>query len=249
MCTSTQGAYLIATLAIFVRLAAGHFWDIICWCWFHSHQTEAEKDGLYHQQQALLRNNLTDARALWHFSLTAWAWRNRVRRPFLRSLPVIIAALVHFVAFAAAGIFSSLVTSAQSNVLISGPTCGWFLQGNGTGAAGVLQQTESQNWWNVVYKRGLIQSSSCHAFNQTEAMQTVQDCKAWGRRFVPYSMNTNVSCPFSPEMCIDGLAVEFTTGTVDSTLDLGINSPEHDRVQLKHVSRPPNCVGYIDRKV
>lgn len=235
--TNTQGAYLIATLAIFVRIAAGHFWDILCWFWFHSRQTDEERDGLHHQHQALLRNNLTDSRAVWQFFLTAWAWRKRTRRPILRSLPIILAALIHFVAFAAAGVFSSRVASAQSNVLISGPTCGWLYHGEATDQAGLIQLAERNRWMNNIRRRSLTQSSSCHTFNQSETVQSTQDCKAWGRQFIPYTLRTNVTCPFAPEMCIDGLAVEFTTGVIDSTVDLGINAPKDHRVQMSNVSK------------
>ena len=72
---SSHGTILIAFLAIFVKVAGGHFWDIFCYVLFHTRSTTDARDALYHQQQALLRNNLSDNRAIWQFSALAWGWR------------------------------------------------------------------------------------------------------------------------------------------------------------------------------
>lgn len=69
--SSTTGAYLIAFLAIFVRLSAGSFWDILCYACFAWQQTGKARDGLFYQQQALLHDNLPDISALWQFTTTA----------------------------------------------------------------------------------------------------------------------------------------------------------------------------------
>jgi hypothetical protein len=223
-------------LAIFVRLAAGHFWDICCWVWFHFRLTPQARDGLYHQQQVLLRNNLTDSRALWQFSTLALAWRGKARRPLLRSLPFILAAVLHFAAFTTAGIFASRVTRAHSVVKITGPSCGYTKEPETYDQKGMIQEAEMTAGAVDIWKTSQVQALSCHSFNTIAVQQSTRDCKAWGRSFVPFTIKQNVACPFAPEMCIDDLAVEVQSTLVDSNYHLGINAPHGDRIAVRTVS-------------
>lgn len=104
--------------------------------------------------------------------------------------------------------------------------------------AGMIEVAESWSWRDSIWRTSEIQSSSCHAFNTTGTTQNLRDCRAWGREFVPFTLNTSVPCPFAKEMCLNDLAVQIESGLVDSTKHLGINGPTKDRIQFRHVSFP-----------
>ena len=232
-----HAAVLIAFLAIFVRIAGGHLWDVFCYIIFHVRSTADARDGLHHQQQALLRNNLSDNRAIWQFSSIAWEWRGKTKRPLYRSLPLILSAALHFIAFTAAGIFSSKVASVGSTVLLRGPTCGNVsvpYQPNSFNKTIFLQQSERDSWLLSTFKDTAGYVKSCYAFdNATRPLP--QDCLAYGRRLPSWSSETGIDCPFGDGMCIDGAALELDSGLIDSHLDLGINARQQDRISFRHV--------------
>ena len=55
--TLRNGAYLVAFLALFVRIVGGHFWRLLCYIIFHylAHQLDDGEPSLK-QQKAVLRN-------------------------------------------------------------------------------------------------------------------------------------------------------------------------------------------------
>ena len=144
--TSRSGAFLVAFLAIYVRVAGGHFWDLFCRVAFHLNATDKPKDGLHHQHQAILRNNNSEPLALWQFLRTGWEWRgNGTKRPISRSSGFAIAAIVNFALFTTAGIFSSRVTSTRSEVLLRSSTCGLVDTQSDAGSADVsVKRAETQ---------------------------------------------------------------------------------------------------------
>jgi hypothetical protein len=88
----------------------------------------------------------------------------------------------------------------------------------------------------AVWRTSQVQATSCHAFNTTGSQGNARDCKAWGRSFVPYTINQDIACPFSPEMSVDNLAVEIQSGLVDSMHHLGINAKGGERIAFRNVS-------------
>ena len=234
----SHAALLIAFLAIFVKIAGGHLWDVFCYILFHVRSATDARDGFHHQQQALLRNNLSDNRAIWQFSSVAWEWRGKTKRPLFRSLPLILSAAFHFIAFTAAGIFSSKVTSVGSTVLIRGSTCGnWSTPYQGNTFNKTLL-TETSALYSLVlsnYKEIAGYVKSCYAFDNA-ARSLSQDCLAYGRR-LPSWTSEPVDCPFADGMCIDGAALGLESGLIDSHLDLGINGRQEERISFRHVRK------------
>jgi hypothetical protein len=62
--TATNASYLVAFLALFLGIVAGHFWAIMSYAVFHIRSTLASRNGQHHQQQAILRN-CTDRKHLY----------------------------------------------------------------------------------------------------------------------------------------------------------------------------------------
>ena len=104
--STASSVYLIAFLALFVRTAGNHLWNLICYAVFRLRSTSSG-DGLFHQQQILLRSGLSDTKtALVALELTL-AWRKKVPRAIRRSAFLVVIAFVHVFLFAICGIFSS----------------------------------------------------------------------------------------------------------------------------------------------
>jgi hypothetical protein len=121
--SARDGAYLVALLALFVRVAGGYLWLIICFALFRSSSTST-LNGLGHQQKAILRNSTSDSAALWQFLQSAWYWRRKSNLPVARSVRLAIMAAIHITIFAAAGAFSSRVAVTDSQVLLVTANCG-----------------------------------------------------------------------------------------------------------------------------
>ena len=120
-----HSAYLIAFLALFVRVAGGHFWDIFCYVLFQIRTTEESQDGLYHQSQAILRNSDSDTSASWQLLRLDWYWRKHARRAWGRTLPVALTVFVNLMAFGAPGVFVSRITNnVHTDVLLARGRCG-----------------------------------------------------------------------------------------------------------------------------
>ena len=85
---------LIAFLAIYVTTAGTSFWRIIRFSLHFFSSSEDHADGVYHHQQAILRNSNTALDAASSLIFANRAWRHRAKRVYRRLLPVIILALL-----------------------------------------------------------------------------------------------------------------------------------------------------------
>lgn len=118
-----DGGFLISLIALFVTWTGTSFWRISCYFLHRYYSTEAPRDGVYHQQQAILRNSANGMSGLWALGQVAWVWRRKA--PCSRLLPLLVFISITLGCFAVAGIFSSkIATSTASQVLVSSPSCG-----------------------------------------------------------------------------------------------------------------------------
>ncbi|KAF2461748.1 hypothetical protein BDY21DRAFT_66 [Lineolata rhizophorae] len=229
-----KSTLLVAFLAIYVQTSGAHFWNLCCFLFFQLRSTTKPRDGLHHQQQAVLRNSGTDANAVWLFVETGWRWRHSVRRPFLRTLPWVSSALLHLLAFTAAGLFSSRVTSAHSRVLLDPGTCGpWanpFARGTPTTEENQVERLDFIAHTLRDYSAAAEVADIC--YNMTEAKE---DCNAFGPSDMEWTLVVDDSCPFAPEICATDQTATFDSGFINSHDTLGINAPPEDRVTHRKV--------------
>ena len=212
--TGSQGFLLVSFLTLFVRMAGGHFWSILCFIIHQSKSSAAPQDGLHHQQQLLLRNSQSHTNTLWDLIKVAIYWRSNAKRGFWRTIPLISLAILHLVIWTGASLFSSHVASTANEVLVQSPYCGYMTFANTTSSqVSVSDNTRSAD--NYIYRRTSASLSSnyargCYA-NMTRP-QTKQDsimAKLTSRQDTTfnvfatteiYSTFTFVDCPFSAEM-------------------------------------------------
>lgn len=123
---TNAGLILVSFLTLFVQFSGACFWRILCFVLHQFRSTPGPRDGLFHQQQIILRNSVTAPNALWNFGRISIAWRAAVKAPFRNSLPLLLAASIHIAFFGAAGLFSSRIASTTAGVgLVRSPKCGF----------------------------------------------------------------------------------------------------------------------------
>lgn len=186
-------------------------------------------DGLFHQQQALLRtlpapsDLLADTTKLW------WHWRTRTDRALTRSLlPFTIAMLCGVGSLAASILSSYVLDSTNLEVLVSSPFCGRVNTTIGDTAPFRSYQdatyTVAEPYGRECYQNGTTLSARCSAFVHAS---------------VPLTME-RVACPFDEEMCVAGPddslpapAVAMDSGLVDVNSAFGMNLAASDRVMYR----------------
>jgi len=224
------GLYVIAFLALWVRLVGSHFWTIVC---FVCHQLRASphpEDALHHQQQFLLRNSQSNVGTLWDLTKVIWYWRSSTRS-FVRSFPLLALALTHAFLFTAAAFFSSQVASTSSLVLLArDPACGYLLYPNQTVT---LDETKQATEWYIANKANAQWSLSyvdqCYGPNASTSSTM---CNTLVQRTLNLSSST-VDCPFpNATMCRDR-AFRVDSGHLNSATHLGINSHSKDSIDYR----------------
>ncbi|RDW58675.1 hypothetical protein BP6252_13151 [Coleophoma cylindrospora] len=241
--TKAHGAILIAALAFWVTAATSGFWSIAK---FTIHQLRASReekskrhDGLYRQQQAILRNSSSPLSATWEILRLSWTWRRAEVSGFIRSAHLTLLAFLVFSFFLAATILTSRVQNSAFNnvdVLIVSPNCGGVYMRDGASSASrllrVMSQTLSASNW----------ARNCYGD------QNNLQCGTYAAKEIPWTVNANASCPFANETCRLGAttAYDMDTGLVDSHSILGINAPPSQRLffRRKAVCTPMRLGNY-----
>ncbi|CZR69594.1 uncharacterized protein PAC_19494 [Phialocephala subalpina] len=212
-----DGSVLIAVLALFIQLAGGQSWSIICFIAHQLRTSRDAKDGLYHQQQAALRNNTSDFGTIWRLSKIGWAWRKQGIKSRRKSLFLVLTGLFHLLAFGAAGAFSSHITTRGNEVLLApNPSCGFWVD-HGT----VTNETNlADNIAHGVFSKNSIRSSN----------QNIKDCLT-----LNWTATTDAPCPFESRMCLgpENSSLRLDTWFIDSRDDLGINGQDSQRVRYR----------------
>src|SRR5438034_5572139 len=124
--TTQGGVYLSSFLAMFIRVAGGSAWNI---CRFLLHQyrsTSQQRDALYHQQQAILRNSPAPVDTVWDFTRLFWSWRNSGNRVRRRSMPIIFLGVLELALFWAAGLLLTPLKASSKDALVRNGTCGFI---------------------------------------------------------------------------------------------------------------------------
>lgn len=242
--TESDGAYLIAFLALFVRMAGQHSWGIVRYVIFRARQK-----GIPSREplQSVLRNEDVDTFAAWElFKLS-----RRPSRLTTRCIFYTLLALIHASVFIAAGIFVSKVTATGKNeVLLRGHTCGiwqnpasWNEYSSGT----VADLLENDEW--VAYNFGSSTAAatfSRQCYNTTAADSALANCNAYAPSLLIWDVE-ETSCPFDEKMCQNGTTIRLDSGLLDSLHDFGVNAPHHDRIKYRRVVEcsPLTRDGYV----
>ncbi|KAH8772420.1 hypothetical protein F5882DRAFT_452292 [Hyaloscypha sp. PMI_1271] len=243
---------LTASIALLVSAATGGLWKILVYIAYHLRAQRERRDGLYHQQQNLLRNSASPSGALIELLHLTWAWRRHADRFLLRSLPMGLSALLCLGVFTLAGIFSSIaIKAAGTDTLTRSSSCGQWMAGNASyyasgDTSGDDMPLTLANTLNIT-SDAVNYARICY-MSESDSSR----CNVYTQPTLPFTTDTNPSCPFASRMCYSSdtvagrVAYKLDTGKLDSNLHLGINARPKDRITYQRIATcaPLDTTGY-----
>jgi hypothetical protein len=152
-----------------------------------------------------------------------WVWRNRSKRPLLRSLVLILVAIIFTVVTLAASIFSSLVVdSTNLVVLVDSPGCGWEAPG----------RMFSKGYIYPVMAVAAPYAKQCYGSSGLNKTLPVV-CNVFPQREIPFG-TYEAPCPFDNRLCQKGAeSVKFDTDLIDVGSAFGLNLDKSDAVKFR----------------
>ncbi|KAF2110744.1 hypothetical protein BDV96DRAFT_650847 [Lophiotrema nucula] len=214
------GTLIIALLAVFTSLGLTHLFHLFTFLYHQLRANGQPADGLFRQQQALLRT-LPGPSSLASGSITLWlSWNHVSQKTLARSSWLAIVALVFALASVAASIFSSsVVTTTNLEVLVKSPLCTYLETGGLTNA--------DLPYITTVYTLARAYADDCY----TDQTHLPIRCKAYIRPRLDFSTEF-VPCPFDNDLCASP-ALAFDSGLVDLGVNFGLNTAPRDRVRYR----------------
>jgi hypothetical protein len=225
---SETGTAIVATLAILCSLAMTHLWNLVSFAYHQARAKGQPSDGLFWQQQALLRSLSPPSSFAADWLKLWWIWRKKVQHGLMRTIPQALVAILFTVASIAVGISSSyIVNSTNSQVLLRNPQCG-PLQVNFTDYS--ADDSIFLQYSADVESRSEPFAEEC--YRNTTSLP--------GRRRVYVKPNISlkterIDCPFDQKICMDhekpGVVVD--SGLIDGNKVFGWNLKSRDRVKIR----------------
>jgi hypothetical protein len=218
---------IIALLTVLITVATAQLWNLLTFVFHQLRATGVPSDGLFWQQQVLLRTLPTPTGLIADSFKMWWTWRHKSKRPFLRAILPVIFAFLFAIGAVSSGIFSSYaVDTTNIEVLVHSPYCG---------RVNLSRTYEPQT------------GASTHFANLWPVMKSyARDCYRDGSQFIPsHCRNTfvrpNISitkdpseCPWAPSMCLSRTdpAISMDSGLVDAS-NFGFNVKPHHGVKYR----------------
>ena len=236
-----DGALLIAFVALFVAFVGARLWKIACYALHHYFSDSANRDALYHQRQAVLRNSDTAEAGLLRWSMIILAWRNRTDRLYSRIVPLAIFCVIMLGGFSAGGILSSRIASSSTNqVLINSGYCGVNILGAALpGSDRNPAVVQDRRFFTVlipflaqrlVYYADYAQQ--CYTENPA-----IEACKVYVKPQLPSTVDRAAECPFQDEICkLKNGNIRIDTGYLNSHDDFGFNTPPDERFLYRRIT-------------
>jgi hypothetical protein len=227
-------------LGIFIIFVQAGLWVLVTFVCFQCNRQRRKgtasshcRDGLFHQQQTILRNGVSPiSMATAYFQMwSVWGWRNA--EVIKRTWPLILAAAVSFAFFVVALPFITalaMLDNQGDEILIRSPNCGFweapFDSYKDIGSTDLV----NGSWIGAAYVDSCYNSDApsvlCDRFLPQRRLRTFE----W----------SNTACPFDEDLCLarDSSAAAFTlqTDVLDSHKDFGINAPPDDRIKLQRTT-------------
>lgn len=154
-----------------------------------------------------------------------WAWRGKAKRPLLRSLILLLIAVLFTIGTGAASVFSSLVVDTTAlEVLVKSRNCGWAHPTRMFDKSMVRPVKKAADpYANLCYTNGA----------NTSATKLPSTCNTLVQRELPFN-TTRVPCPFEKRACQPNLdSVQYDTGLMDVGPSFGFNLRDSDGVKFR----------------
>jgi hypothetical protein len=228
---SALGKFLLPSMNSTLTVSGtAHLWHLIA---FAYHQIRADgrpANGMYRQQQALLRQLPTPSSLMADSVKLWWSWRKRSDHALVSTVTPLMLALLCTIGTLAASIASSyVVDSTNLKVLVNSPYCGRINRTEAmlsTGAYGAAILAAAEPYALECYRKDTLNDTAlparCRAFVQPNVDLKVQ----------------RTPCPYETKMCIGSdaslePAVTVDSGLVDLNQGFGLNLVGADRVKFR----------------
>jgi hypothetical protein len=226
---NTHAQILISFLALFIRFMGTHSWGIVRYSLHQLGAQKAVRDGMYQQQQILLRNEGSDMFFIWLASRIMWLWRGRNNVRLGRSLGLILIGVSHFVLITAAALLSSkLADTGDAEVLIWSHNCGFLA--DDTSNQNLTESSVLDLYRTTLVRDSLSYSRACYGNVGLHG----GTCDSFPKRYLKSKQYDNQSCPFNSTIC-SGPGVTLDTGALNSHIHFGINTPTNQRIAYRKV--------------
>lgn len=244
-----DGALLIAFVALFVAFVGARLWKIACYALHHYFSDSANRDAIYHQRQAVLRNSDTAEAGLLRWYRILIAWRKRTDRLYSRILPLALFCVVMLGIFTAGGILSSRIASSSGNqVLINSGYCGVNILGAALPGSDRNPSVVQDRKFFTVLIPFLAQrlvyfadyAQQCYTQNPA-----IEACKVYVKPQLPSIVDRAAECPFQDEICkLKHGNIRIDTGYLNSHDDFGLNTPPDERFLYRRIT---HCAPLVSR--
>jgi hypothetical protein len=236
--TTKTGNLLVALIAVLTTLGTSHLWSLVVFGYHQSRANTSPRDGLLVQQQALIRTlpgpfaMLADWLKLW------WVWRKRMDRVLIRSVSLVVLAIIFAALTMAVGVFSSyLADGTNITVLVHSPYCS-PVDLLGHDVDDMEGPRANFNIWSNEYMVKTADLAAAYARDcYASRTATPERCRIFTRPTLPFHQQ-RVACPFEPSMCKNisepGLAID--TGMLDLADHFGFNLAAKDKVKFRRKS-------------
>lgn len=226
------GTIIIALLAVCTSLATNHLWNLLAFIYHQYRANGRPSNGLFRQQQALLRTLPTPSSLLAETLKLFYNWGQvkapQKRKTIFQLFPETVLGILFVIGSLAAAIFSSAVLkSSDLEVLVDSPFCGKFFKPD---------KSANTEEYSLGYNFIIDSTASRYALEcyEEKSVLPVRCNTIFTRKTVPFSKE-DVPCPFSPDICASP-SIAFDTGLLDLNDVFGFNLEDHDRVKYRKKS-------------
>jgi hypothetical protein len=198
-------------------------WHLVTFCIHQLRADGRQEDALFRQQQALLRTLPSPASVMADTIKLWWAWRSKAKKPLLRSIILLLIAILFAAATGAASVFSSLVVDTTNlHVLVKSRACGW---------AETARAYEG-GYLHPVKAASVPYAKQCYANEGTHG-KSPSTCNVLVNQALPLNSSRG-PCPFDYGACdLDVDSVTFDTGLIDVGPSFGLNMVSSDGVKFR----------------
>lgn len=252
---------LLASLAMVVTFAANRsfkIWRICLHSWFHSFEAKTDSTALaQRKRQVILRNSETAIGAL--LSLVSIGVSERPAssvsgRAILKSLLLKLFVAAHLLAFVALGVLTSRVGIGGTVVSRVTSTCGKWIMNEADPVDKSASTTDAWASAAMEFLNNATRDADNYVHNcyNDKSSRGFFDCTKLVSRFLPFSEEHNVSCPFERGICLAGENSAFAMDTGDISFSaLGINQKHSKDLSVRRrttcavVDQHPFYVGLL----
>ncbi|KAI9854471.1 MAG: hypothetical protein M1813_000987 [Trichoglossum hirsutum] len=194
----------------------------------HARTPQRTGEPIRDSQRSILRIVSPDLNVVIKLIEVMFAERTSLRKfpqPLQKLLLVLGIALLHWLSFLCAGVFTSKISLGNVVIGDGGASCGFYISPRMDDAPAGTLPDDQLDWLDT--QANSTTAADNYARNCYEA-ENIADCNRLASRKLEWKATHNASCPFASGICLEGdnSALTLDTGHLPFS-KLGINMPSH----------------------